>query len=163
MKKTTLIASSLMLLAGYAANAQLVTYDWVQASTTLAGFTSSGTLTINTGTDAITGFSFTETGPTSGTVTTTGGLTATVLPGGDAQLAGASFNSALTFVLLFSATPGTGTTSDPTEQTVNDNTTITGQWVSTAVPEPTTVLAGALMLLPLGVGAFRAIRKDRIA
>lgn len=32
-----------------------------------------------------------------------------------------------------------------------------------AVPEPTTVLAGALMLLPLGVGAFRAIRKDRVA
>jgi hypothetical protein len=31
------------------------------------------------------------------------------------------------------------------------------------IPEPTTVLAGALMLLPLGVGAFRAIRKDRIA
>jgi len=32
-----------------------------------------------------------------------------------------------------------------------------------SVPEPTTVLAGALMLLPLGVGAFRAIRKDRVA
>ena len=29
------------------------------------------------------------------------------------------------------------------------------------VPEPTTVLAGAMMLLPFGVGAVRAIRKSR--
>jgi hypothetical protein len=31
------------------------------------------------------------------------------------------------------------------------------------VPEPTTVLAGALMLLPLGIGAVRSLRKDRTA
>jgi hypothetical protein len=30
-----------------------------------------------------------------------------------------------------------------------------------AVPESSTIVAGALMLLPLGIGAFRAIRKDR--
>lgn len=29
------------------------------------------------------------------------------------------------------------------------------------IPEPTTVLAGALMLLPLGIGAVRSLRKDR--
>jgi hypothetical protein len=44
---------------------------------------------------------------------------------------------------------------------VYDNTVLTGAWVP--VPEPTTVLAGALMLLPLGIGAFRAVRKDRVA
>ncbi|HTV63940.1 MAG TPA: hypothetical protein VMH30_15375 [Verrucomicrobiae bacterium] len=31
------------------------------------------------------------------------------------------------------------------------------------VPEPSTVMAGALMILPLGFGAFRALRKERIA
>jgi len=31
------------------------------------------------------------------------------------------------------------------------------------VPEPTTIAAGALMLLPFGVGALRSLRKDRIA
>jgi hypothetical protein len=29
------------------------------------------------------------------------------------------------------------------------------------IPEPTTVLAGALMLLPLGIGALRSLRKER--
>jgi hypothetical protein len=29
------------------------------------------------------------------------------------------------------------------------------------VPEPTTILAGALMLLPLGIGAVRSLRKER--
>ncbi len=31
------------------------------------------------------------------------------------------------------------------------------------VPEPTTVVAGALMLLPFGMGAIRSLRKDRTA
>jgi hypothetical protein len=31
------------------------------------------------------------------------------------------------------------------------------------IPEPTTVLAGALMLLPLGISAVRSLRKDRSA
>jgi hypothetical protein len=35
--------------------------------------------------------------------------------------------------------------------------------VAAPVPEPATVVAGALMLLPLGVGAFRALRKERLA
>jgi hypothetical protein len=31
------------------------------------------------------------------------------------------------------------------------------------VPEPTTVAAGALMLLPFGIGALRSLRKDRVS
>jgi len=31
------------------------------------------------------------------------------------------------------------------------------------IPEPTTVMAGALMLLPFGIGAIRSLRKDRTA
>jgi hypothetical protein len=34
---------------------------------------------------------------------------------------------------------------------------------SAPVPEASTVVAGALMLLPLGVGAIRALRKERVA
>jgi hypothetical protein len=34
---------------------------------------------------------------------------------------------------------------------------------SAAVPEPSTVAAGALMLLPLGAGIFRVLRKERAA
>lgn len=29
------------------------------------------------------------------------------------------------------------------------------------VPEPTTVMAGALMLLPLGIGGYRALRRKQ--
>ncbi len=42
-----------------------------------------------------------------------------------------------------------------------DNMTINADNVP--VPEPTTMLAGALMLLPLGVGAIRSLRKERAA
>jgi hypothetical protein len=35
--------------------------------------------------------------------------------------------------------------------------------ISAAVPEPTTVIAGALMLLPFGIGVIRSLRKDRTA
>ena len=31
------------------------------------------------------------------------------------------------------------------------------------VPEPSTIVAGALMLLPFGIGAIRSLRKDRTA
>ena len=33
----------------------------------------------------------------------------------------------------------------------------------TAVPEPTTMIAGALLLLPLGVSTLRLLRKNRKA
>ena len=40
---------------------------------------------------------------------------------------------------------------------------VIGNVALTAVPEPTTMLAGALMLLPLGVSAIRIMRKSRVA
>jgi hypothetical protein len=36
-------------------------------------------------------------------------------------------------------------------------------FAGTAVPEPTTIISAALMLLPFGIGAVRSIRKDRTA
>jgi hypothetical protein len=38
-------------------------------------------------------------------------------------------------------------------------TTFSGSF--NAVPEPTTIVAGALMLLPLGIGALRSLRKEQ--
>jgi hypothetical protein len=45
--------------------------------------------------------------------------------------------------------------------TVQDGTSINTLPIYAPVPEPTTVLAGALMLLPLGIGAMRCLRKER--
>lgn len=38
-----------------------------------------------------------------------------------------------------------------------------GALVATPVPEPTTIAAGALLLLPFGIGALRSLRKDRVS
>jgi hypothetical protein len=44
---------------------------------------------------------------------------------------------------------------------IQDHFTATGSILAPApVPEPGTILAGALMLLPLGIGAIRALRKE---
>ena len=37
----------------------------------------------------------------------------------------------------------------------------TGDWIPVTVPEPTTVIAGALLLLPFGASALRMLRKTR--
>ncbi|HTY86638.1 MAG TPA: hypothetical protein VMB80_04170 [Candidatus Acidoferrum sp.] len=45
--------------------------------------------------------------------------------------------------------------------TNNDGVTYTYQIDSTAVPEPTTMIAGALLVLPFGGGALRRLRLNR--
>ena len=45
--------------------------------------------------------------------------------------------------------------------TLEDNFPDGSAGILVPVPEPTTVLAGALMLLPLGIGAVRSLRKER--
>ncbi len=47
--------------------------------------------------------------------------------------------------------------------TLDDNDINVPSATSTAVPEPTTVVAGGLMLLPLGIGAIRSLRKKHTA
>jgi len=49
------------------------------------------------------------------------------------------------------------------EDVINGNITSADSTFVTAVPEANTLVAGALMLLPLGIGAVRAIRKERVA
>jgi hypothetical protein len=52
----------------------------------------------------------------------------------------------------------------PGQVGIKDDTTANEASLSaTAVPEASTVMAGMLMILPLGVGAFRALRKERMA
>lgn len=53
-------------------------------------------------------------------------------------------------------------TFDATAQDVSVNWT-GGVLVPAAVPEASTIMAGALMILPLGIGAFRVLRKERMA
>lgn len=65
-------------------------------------------------------------------------------------------SSALLFVYTAVTTYG-GTTAN-----VIDDTTAKAN-IYAPVPEPSTIAAGALMLLPLGIGAVRCLRKDRTA
>jgi hypothetical protein len=61
---------------------------------------------------------------------------------------GAFANTAATFTLGFSGSAGESFSLDT---------------VAAPVPEPTTIVAGASMLLPFGLGAFRVLRKNRKA
>jgi hypothetical protein len=56
------------------------------------------------------------------------------------------------------------TASTPSVANVIDSTTASPSSLSpAAVPEPATVVAGVLMLLPLGIGAVRSLRRERAA
>jgi len=141
----------------------IIDYTWVQASTTLAGYTSSGTFQYDVTVPALSTISFTEVPPSgpSGTVALYTGSETILPPGGttgDLQLNGSSINLSPLFVVVWAPN---GATSGASEQLVADNTTITGAWVP--VPEPTTMIAGALLLLPFGASTLRFARKSKAA
>jgi hypothetical protein len=56
---------------------------------------------------------------------------------------------------------GSGSLNDGQSGPWGDNATGTPIPVPVPVPEASTVLAGALMLLPFGIGAIRSLRKER--
>lgn len=66
------------------------------------------------------------------------------------------------YTSLFAPTAGTGSAIDTSVGPWGDNGG-TGSPIPVPVPEASTVMAGALMLLPLGIGAIRAVRKERVA
>jgi|SRR5665213_271652 len=66
------------------------------------------------------------------------------------------------FTSLFGPTAGSSTLQDTLNGPWSDNNGI-GTPVPVPVPEASTVMAGALMLLPFGIGAIRSLRKERVA
>ena len=70
------------------------------------------------------------------------------------------------FTSLFGPTAGAGSLNDDTTGPWGDNPTSGGTPITvpgSAVPEPSTFMAAASMLLPLGFGMARAFRKARLA
>jgi opacity protein-like surface antigen len=65
------------------------------------------------------------------------------------------------YTSLFGPTAGTGSINDGSKPSPwSDNGG--GSPIPVPVPEASTVMAGALMLLPFGIGAVRSLRKERV-
>jgi hypothetical protein len=62
------------------------------------------------------------------------------------------------YVYLYTSAPSDGGSIVNIQDSIN-----TSAQILAPVPEASTVMAGALMVLPLGFGAFRALRKERMA
>jgi len=122
-------------------------------ATKLDVYYSDGTFGPTTG-----GYILQTTGPASGgPVFTSAGISSTVF--GNASNLGGS-----TDVFPYTLNATGGITSTSYYLTIEDS--ITGSMTSidssiTVVPETTTVVAAALMLLPLGIGAVRSLRKEQ--
>ncbi len=74
----------------------------------------------------------------------------------------------LSFTSDFAPTLGGGSAYDGVPSvawsaTATGDSGVPDSLIAVPVPETSTVVAGALMLLPLGIGAIRAIRKERTA
>jgi hypothetical protein len=155
------------IAAGFttAANAQVV-YTWVPWSGN--GVATSGTLDVSAS-GAVTSLTFVD-----GTYATynnftalpaafggpANGLGTAVLADGDVVLTGVSTVSGLDTLQW---DPNGNTAQPLQEQNVQDSYFTQGNWVPTAVPEPTTVIAGMLMLLPFGASMVRILRRNRAA
>jgi len=88
-----------------------------------------------------------------------------VYTGSDANLVSLASTGFGGAVLSFSFAPGNGQTLTALYG-ASQNSLITDSYsgqLSAGVPEPTTIAAGAMMLLPFGLGALRSLRKDRIS
>jgi hypothetical protein len=177
MKHFKKTITSVAMLAGLAmapcvAQATLVTYNWTPDSA-VNGVTSTGTLVYNTTGNDITSFSFTYGSDKTDTSFVAGWFFGTFqLKNGDLALNGFSTDQSYNPVILWDST-----FSPPPDE--NSATplfcgTVFGDWVQApggsgqgngrgVVPEPKTILSGALLLLPLGMGVIRGMRKQRTA
>jgi len=86
--------------------------------------------------------------PLGGTYTTSGSVNFTLFP---------PATTGTFYLIVGTAQPNYG----PAGATIIDSLPDAAQPTLAPVPEPSTVVAGLLMLLPLGAGAFRALRKER--
>ena len=164
------------MLAGLAmvpciANASLVTYDWTPDSL-VNGVTSSGTLVYNTTANDIMSFSFTYGADKTDTLFVDLFIGTFQLKNGDLALNGLSYDPSLNPIIFWNST----FSPPPAENSATPLFcgTIFGDWVQApgssgqgngqgVVPEPKTMLSGALLLLPLGMGVIRGMRKQRTA
>jgi hypothetical protein len=144
------------------ANASVV-YDWVNTH----GLDPSGKLTLSGGTGGtVSDLTFTLDGyPPDNTFSLIG--TATVLPDQNLTLSGTTTGSGAPDVTwkptVYTALEGENQAAY-IDVTSGNSITIYGDWVpEAAVPEPTTIIAGASMLLPFGASALRMLRKRRTA
>jgi hypothetical protein len=161
----------------------IVTFNWVQGTTggsassdsvVLADSTetSSGTLIYDETTHTVTSYSFSVTAKSGGTYTFTDtSLNPTtaigvILADGDLHLGdppGEVVSEGSTAYWLDGDVYGPQDENRlvlPQQNGVSPS--ITGDWIPATVPEASTVVAGSLLLLPFGLGALRAIRKDRV-
>jgi len=74
---------------------------------------------------------------------------------------GATGSDTVTFTSDFGPTLGIASGNDGSVSWNSSNPG--GQLVAVPVPEASTVMAGALMLLPFGIGAVRSLRKERVS
>jgi hypothetical protein len=143
-----------------AVNAQVV-YTWVPFSGN--EITTSGTLDVNA-LGAVTSLTFVD-----GTYATynnfyglqppfgpANGLGTTLLADGDIVLSGVSL---ITGMDTLDWDPNGNTAQPLQEQNVQDFYSSQGDWVP--VPEPPTLIAGALLLLPFGASTLRIVRRNR--
>ena len=80
--------------------------------------------------------------------------------GSDASLIALANGGVAQAIATFQLGAGTlGNYAGPTGATTTSSASLT----LTPIPEPSTVAAGALLLLPFGIGAIRSLRKDRTA
>ena len=161
MKKTVKFALVAIVagLIAHSSKATLVTYNWVPDSANNPK-TSGGSLVYNTSNGDVTQFSWND---GAGTVDDYFmQFAVSILTGGDLQLRGAGQASSSSMADLVQWIPYDSTGAD---QNLADDFShqgfYFGNWVAdpAAVPEPGTVLTGALLLLPLGAGALRRLRK----
>jgi hypothetical protein len=153
-----------------AANAQ-IEYQWVSDATppNTPGISVSGDIIVTAG--VITG-TFTENDIANGTTLSINNwsfVTAIPLGDGDLSLWGTAYGTilpsgdpaSLMWNMGIGGVYSPGPTPSLLENIVNDNSTIYGDWV--AVPEPTTLMSGMLLLLPFSASTLRIMRKSRAA
>ena len=149
------------------ANATLTVYNWVpDASTSDNGANSSGTLEIDNSLLSSVpipislgdpDFYFTLDGTPAKSFNNFSGYIS-LLSDGNLQLIGQSSGG-----YLANWTNNASSGSDENEVSLSSDPDF-GDWVpEVAVPEPSTIIAGMLLLLPLGASTLRLLRKNRTA
>lgn len=140
------------------ANASLTVYNWVPDANN--SDSSSGQLEYDPGTGSLSTFSFTLNGDTYNIfLGTISGLSDY-----DLQLIGTSSSSYSSSYPLVTWTSSDEISSLDENEIVLSEDPDYGDWVpEVAVPEPSTIIAGTLLLLPLGASTLRLLRKNHTA